>query len=313
MRYLRAWLLAALTIAVAILAGCGSTATKTVTVTTPAPPTKGEVIPASAIKAPCETASSPTNAAGEVTCIPQAALRPDGAKAEAPPTRPTLTGSQIHLSHRGAQLIEGFEGFSSCPYWDSAGGVATRGYGETEGIRMGSGCISRSFGERNLIYRAERFYGFAIKRLRTSFNQNEIDAQFSFLWNLGAGIDPPGSSLARGFQRHSCAGILSYDHAGGVVLSGLSRRRRAECQRFHEPAHEETPAQRRARLHRERVKRLGADYRARRGLRAVIASHKCSHGYDHKPRDVKRKCTVWRFKGAQVNRDIRRLHRAGIR
>jgi lysozyme len=288
-----------------LFGACGSSASPKAKISPPV-----ERVPVTAIATVCEAEPIPLNAK---PCVPESAVRPDGYAAEAPPSTFGLTGSQIHLSHRGAQLIESFEGFGSCPYFDSFGGVWTRGYGETEGIHSFSPCISRSFGERNLIFRAERFYGFAIKRLRTSFNQNEVDAQFSFLWNLGAGIDPPGSSLAIGFQHHSCAGILSYDHAGGVVLSGLARRRRAECQRFHEPAHEETPAQHRARVKRERTKRLHADYRKRRGLRAVVAARHCSHGYRGFSRDHRRKCTVWRSHGAQVNRDIARLRNLGIR
>ncbi len=269
-------------------------------------------IPARSILTPCEAEPLPANAK---PCIQQSAVRPDGyTAAVAPPVSPfSLIGSQIHLSHRGAVLIEGFEGFSSCAYFDGFGGVWTRGYGETEGIHRGSPCISRSFGERNLISRAERFYGFAIKRLRTSFNQNEIDAQFSFLWNLGAGIDPPGSSLAIGFQHHSCNGILSYDHAGGVVLSGLASRRRAECQRFHEPAHEETPAQHRARVKRERTDKLHADYHKRKALNRNLARSRCLHGYRGFSRRHRHFCTVERARHGQVSRDIKRLRKLGIR
>jgi GH24 family phage-related lysozyme (muramidase) len=293
-----------------VIAGCGASSSPGPV--HPAVTVGPAAVPVTSILAPCEAEPLPHNAK---PCVKQSALRPDGyTPAAPPPVSPfSLIGSQIHLSHRGAELIEGFEGFSSCPYFDSAGGVPTRGFGETEGIRMSSACISRAFGERNLIFRAERFYGFAIKRLSTSFNQNEIDAQFSFLWNLGAGIDPPGSALAVGFQHHSCLGILAYDHAGGVVLSGLARRRRAECQRFHEPAHEETPAQHRARVRRERTGRLHADYRDRRKLDRVLAHERCLHGYRGFSRDHRRKCTKWRSRHARTNRDIKRLHRLGVR
>jgi lysozyme len=286
-----------------LLAACGSATTRT-TVKTGVEP--------SSIRVPCETATPPP---GSKPCIPQSAVKPDGHVAFTGPfvETNTLTGNEIHLSPAGARLIEGFEGFSSCRYFDGAGGVWTRGYGETEGINSGSPCISRSYAEHNLIYRAERFYGYAIKRLLTSFNQNEIDAQFSFLWNLGAAIDPPGSALAIGFQHHSCARILAYDRAGGVVLPGLVTRRRAECQRFHEPAHEETPAQHQARVHRERVARLDADYRRRRGLNSALNSHRCLHGYAHLSSDTRRKCTVWRVVHGSTNRDITRLHKLGIR
>jgi GH24 family phage-related lysozyme (muramidase) len=301
--------LAALAAASLVAVGCGASTSPgphPAVATGPAP------VPVTSILAPCEAEPLPHDAK---PCAKQSSLRPDGyTSAAPPPVSPFgLLGSQIHLSHRGAVLIEEFEGFGSCPYFDSFGGVWTRGFGETEGIGPRSACISRSFGERNLISRAERFYGFAIKRLHTSFNQNEIDAQFSFLWNLGAGIDPPGSSLAIGFQHHSCNGILSYDHAGGVVLSGLASRRRAECQRFHEPAHEETPAQHRARVRRERTTRLHADYRERRKLDRVLAREHCLHGYRGFSHRHRRFCTVERHHHGSVNRDIARLRKLGVR
>ena len=287
------------------LGACGSSAsTAPKAVITP----DIERIPVTAIATTCEVDPVPVTAK---PCIPQSAVHPDGYTPAPPPSGFTLTGSQIHLSHNGARFIESFEGFGACPYWDSYGGVWTRGYGETEGIHGGSPCISRSYGERNLIYRAERFYGWSIRGLHTSFNQNQIDALFSFTWNLGAGIFT--GSLRYSIEHHNPYPLLGYDHAGGVVLSGLARRRRAEVALFLKPAHEETPAQRRARLQRERTSRLHADYPQRRGLRAVIAYRHCSGGYDHKRRDVKRKCTVWRTHGAQVNRDIRRLRKLGIR
>lgn len=245
--------------------------------------------------------------ASKIRVPPQTAVHPDGYAPKAPPKGFTLQGSQIHLSHNGAVFIESFEGWASCPYWDAYGGVWTRGYGETEGIHGGSACISRSFGERNLIYRAERFYGWAIKGLGVSFNQNQADALFSFTWNLGAGIFT--GSLRYQIQHHNPYGLLAYVHAGGVTLAGLVRRRRAEVALFLKPAQKETPAQRKARVHRERVARLHADYRTRRSLDKALAGHRCLNGYQHLSRDTRRKCTVWRAKHGAVNRDILRLRR----
>lgn len=278
-----------------VLAGCGSTRVVTHTVTTRAPQAQpGEaVVPVHRI------------------VIRESAARPDGYSPASPPLVPKLFGSSIHVSAHGARFIEGFEGFSSCPYWDPYGSVATRGYGETEGISMGSGCISRSFGERNLIYRLERFYGWAVRGLGVSLNQNQADALYSFAWNLGAGIFR--GSLRYSLQHHNPYPLLGYDHAGGQVLSGLARRRRAEVALYLTPAHEETPAQRRARIHRERVARLHRDYRARRALDGVLAHEHCLHGYRHFSRRHMRRCNVWRGRHAAVNRDIKALHRLGIR
>ena len=286
-------------VAVAIILLRPSTSeVKTVTVPALKTPTGVPLIPANKIHPPRESS-----------------IHPDGYSPEAPPA-PTnrLQLSSVPLCTQiCARTIEGFEGFSSCPYWDSYGGVATRGYGETEGISMGSPCISRSYGERNLIYRAERFYGYAITRLHTHFNVNQVAALYSFLWNLGAGIMPPGSSLAIAIQHHNPYPLLAYDRAGGVVLAGLVTRRHAEVALFLKPAHEETPAQRRAREHRERVKRLHADVAELAGLNKALAGGRCLHGYQHLNREQRRRCNVWRAKHARLNRDVKRLRRMGIR
>ncbi len=45
---------------------------------------------------------------------------------------PFQSTSPIQVSDHGVKLVADFEGFSSCPYWDPYGRVATRGYGETD-------------------------------------------------------------------------------------------------------------------------------------------------------------------------------------
>src|ERR1019366_8176203 len=57
----------------------------------------------------------------------------------------------MQISNKGINLIANFEGFSSCPYWDSYGSVWTRGYGEAGGrISGNSPCITRQQGQVNL-------------------------------------------------------------------------------------------------------------------------------------------------------------------
>ena len=143
----------------------------------------------------------------------------------------------MHISTAGLRLIENFEGFSSVPYWDSYGGVWTRGYGETEGIGPHSPFISRAQGEQNLKRLVETRYEYAIRNLGVQFNQNEWDALCSFVWNLGAGIFQGhlGDLLkAHDFQGFADA-MLAYDHAGGVVLQGLKTRREMERELFLRP------------------------------------------------------------------------------
>lgn len=245
--------------------------------------------------------------------IPTASARPDGYTPASPSSTPFAFSHVPAIDVRGLQLVEGFEGFSSCPYRDTVGTGTpyTRGYGETEGISRFSRCIGRAEGERNLKYRLEHFYGWAIAGLGVPFNQNQVDALYSFTWNLGAGIFT--GSLRSSLQRHNPFPMLAYDHAQGVVLLGLALRRRAEVALFLKPAHEETPAQHRARLHRERTARLHADYWQRTALDGALRRGNCLHGYDHYTRRHRDACTKWRARHAAVNRDIKHLLALGIR
>jgi len=142
----------------------------------------------------------------------------------------------MHISEAGLRLIMGFEGFSSKPYWDSYGGVYTRGFGETEGIRRDSPAITVAQGQANLEDRIERFYEPAIRALGLSLNQDQWDALCSFIWNLGTGILGAEHDIGRFLREHrwfdAANSMLEYDVAGGVVLAGLRSRREAERRLF---------------------------------------------------------------------------------
>jgi GH24 family phage-related lysozyme (muramidase) len=150
----------------------------------------------------------------------------------------------VHISERGLQLIEGFEGFSSSPYWDPYGRVWTRGYGETEGITRSSPRISHAAAEARLRRLIETRYEWAIAGLGVQLNQNQWDALCSFAWNLGAGIFTGNLRAALTGHRWAQAArlMLAYDHAGGQVLPGLRHRREVEASLFLRPAEAYMPA-----------------------------------------------------------------------
>jgi lysozyme len=143
----------------------------------------------------------------------------------------------MHISRAGLKLIEEFEGWSSGPYWDPYGRVWTRGYGETEGIGPHSRHLTRGQGETNLRRLIERRYEWAIADLGVALNQNQWDALCSFVWNLGAGIFTGGlrTALLRREWGAAATRMLQYDHAGGVILEGLRRRRKLEADLFLRP------------------------------------------------------------------------------
>src|ERR1035441_5992452 len=119
---------------------------------------------------------------------PESARTPEGAKPQAPPITFSVSPNAKHINQAGLTLIENFEGWSSCPYWDSYGRVYTRGYGETEGINGASPCISRAFGQSHLQGLVESRYEWSIRALGYPFSQNAWNALSSFVWNLGGGI-----------------------------------------------------------------------------------------------------------------------------
>jgi GH24 family phage-related lysozyme (muramidase) len=140
----------------------------------------------------------------------------------------------MHVSPAGLRLIEGFEGFSSTPYWDPYGAVWTRGFGETEGISASSAAISYAQASARLRALIEARYEPAVNLLGVELNQNQFDALCSFVWNLGTGIFTGELRQALVDRRWALVAqlMLAYDHAGGQVLAGLKRRREAEAQLF---------------------------------------------------------------------------------
>lgn len=143
----------------------------------------------------------------------------------------------MDIPTKGLKLIEEFEGFVSCPYWDSYGRVWTRGYGETEGISRNSRCLTRQEAENNLRNIFNSRYAYAINDLGVDLNENQFSALSSFIWNLG-----PGSmqwNVGRYVRAHefenAANAMLEYDHAGGVVLQGLRTRRERERNLFLTP------------------------------------------------------------------------------
>lgn len=108
------------------------------------------------------------------------------------------------VSRKLAKFVAGWEGFSSCPYWDSLGGVWTIGYGTTSADRpvsQSSPCISKRTARRWLRSRLTNTYLPAVPRRQRKepLRQNEIDGLTSLAYNVGTGVvgDPGFSTLAR--------------------------------------------------------------------------------------------------------------------
>jgi lysozyme len=129
----------------------------------------------------------------------------------------------------GLQLIESFEGLRLTSYQDSVG-VWTIGYGHTLGVKAGQTITqeqAQAFLQQDLGI-AEA----AVNKLGLNLSGNQFAALVSFAFNLGGGNlnKLMSQGLAAAPDR-----ILLFDHAGGKVLPGLTRRRQAERVLFLTP------------------------------------------------------------------------------
>lgn len=137
----------------------------------------------------------------------------------------------MNITTDGLKLIEQFEGWSSCPYYDSYGKVWTRGFGNTNGIGPESKCITRAEGEAELARLVDEQYAPAVRAI-PGLNQNQFDALCSFVYNCGGGAIAAGTQIGEMLRKanwHAAAdAMLQWDRSGGVVLPGLVHRRAME-------------------------------------------------------------------------------------
>jgi len=159
------------------------------------------------------------------------------------------------LSPAGAAFVGAFEGFEAVCYDDGGrpgSGNCTIGYGHlvhygptSDVDRRRWGAITRAQAAR-LLQRDAHTALYGIERHVTiRLTQNEVDALCSFAYNCGAdalagGVGeavnskpriPTPSRLAR-WRARVAAALARWDHAGGVELAGLKRRRQAEAVLF---------------------------------------------------------------------------------
>lgn len=140
----------------------------------------------------------------------------------------------MKTSTEGRQLIEAFEGLRLQAYYDSVH-VLTIGYGHTNlgnippHIIPGQ-IITEEEADKALSNDLDRFEARVAKIMApVTLLQCQFDALVSFDFNTGdllsSSID---DKIKAGNISGAMATLLLYNHAGGVVLSGLTRRRKAE-------------------------------------------------------------------------------------
>ena len=121
------------------------------------------------------------------------------------------------------------EGYREEAYQDAVG-VATVGYGETAGVRMGD----RTTPERALVQllkSTEKHAGAIRQCIKVPLYQHEFDAYVSLAYNIGPG-NFCRSTLVKKLNAKdytgACREIKRWNRVGGKVLPGLTKRREKE-------------------------------------------------------------------------------------
>ena len=144
-----------------------------------------------------------------------------------------------HITLKGLQLIQHFEGFSATPYRDVAGHL-TIGYGHyiapSEAANYPANrSISREEAEALLKQDVATSEQAVLRLIYVPLSDGQFDALVSFTYNLGAGA-LQRSTLRRKVNRQAHAEVpaefLRWVYAAGRKWPGLLRRRQAEAERY---------------------------------------------------------------------------------
>ncbi|MCX8533054.1 lysozyme [Chryseobacterium luquanense] len=145
----------------------------------------------------------------------------------------------MKTSQKGINLILSFEGFSAKPYLDSAG-IPTIGYGNTyypggKKVSMKDSTISREKGAGLFSSVLPTYEKIVNSKIKVKISQNQFDALVSHTYNTG-GSETLFSLINKkaGSEAIKDWFISRYITAGGKVLNGLIRRRKAEADLFFE-------------------------------------------------------------------------------
>lgn len=143
----------------------------------------------------------------------------------------------MQTGKRGLKLIKSFEGLELKAYKDVVG-VWTIGYGSTHYVKEGQELANEEAAEELLAKDLTQYENVVNRAVRVQINQNQFDALVSFTYNLGGGALRKSTLLKKINREADYLQIkkefLRWNRAGGRVLNGLVRRRKAEAKLFGE-------------------------------------------------------------------------------
>ena len=140
----------------------------------------------------------------------------------------------MKINEEGLRIIKSFEGLRTSAYICPSG-VVTIGYGHTKNVSLGD-TITKEDAERLLLIDLKAFENHVNdvnKRCRYYFNDNEFSALVSFAFNVGSIWQL--TNYGRRNKLEISDKMMEYNKGGGVVLSGLVRRRIEERNLFLKP------------------------------------------------------------------------------
>lgn len=141
---------------------------------------------------------------------------------------------------KGVTLIKSFEGYvnGGRPYLDTIASppVWTIGYGHIEGVTANSKRLTEKQAADLLARDLDRKYAPYVAALKLPLTQDQFDALVSFVYNVGPGGIAASTKVGRALRarawRTAADHLVDWDRAGGRVVPGLTRRRRAERNLF---------------------------------------------------------------------------------
>jgi len=137
------------------------------------------------------------------------------------------------INQEGLDLIKEFEGLELNAYRDAVG-VWTIGYGHTR-TTTSNMVITEKKAEALLLEDIKDAEDAVNKMVLVPLNENQFSALVSFVFNLGAGNFKKSTLLKEINKNNWLLAANEFDkwvYAGGKVLNGLVRRRKAEKELF---------------------------------------------------------------------------------
>ena len=126
-------------------------------------------------------------------------------------------------------FLKGWESLRLSAYLDAVG-VPTIGYGRTADVQMGDTCTAEQ-AEKWLRDEVDETWHAIDQFIRQTLAQHEMDAVVSLTYNVGVGAISKSTLLSRlnnGDFGSAADEFLRWNRAGGKVLAGLTKRRKAE-------------------------------------------------------------------------------------